>query len=444
MTSTTDDKKEVDPMDLSRKLTLDRIGSDDNCFFVTNNDKLPKTQGKRIFCRVDYNVPLQNGVISDDTRIVSTLPTIKKLLSLSPQYIALVSHLGRPAGNIKKDLSLRPVAEKLKSLLNVDVAFVENWNRSDLKETLSKYNNGQIVLLENVRFYIGEEGKGTRNGEKVKANKEEISSLRSVMTSISDLYVNDAFGTCHRGHSSMVGVDVPLRVSGLLVEKELNYFNQALSVPKRPYLAILGGAKVKDKIKVISSLLDRVNEMVIAGGMAYTFLKQINNMKIGTSLYDEEGAKTVNDLVEKAKKNNVKIILPVDFVIGDKFDPNCQIKTCTAKDGIPDNWMGLDIGTETIKLIEQSINNAKTIVWNGPPGVFEWESTSKGTTALCNAFALATQNGTVTIVGGGDSASAIKKAGLGDKVSHVSTGGGASLELLEGKVLPGVANITSV
>lgn len=336
---------------------------------------------------------------------------------------------------------MAPVATELESLLKRKVILIKDWFRDDLEsEVLSKQEKGAIILLENVRFYIEEEGKGEdKDKNKLKAKEDQVKRFRSILSGIADLFVCDAFGTCHRGHSSMVGCDAKIKAAGLLVKKELTYFDQAISNPQRPYLAILGGAKVSDKIKVIDSLLDKVNEMIIAGGMCFTFLKVSNGMNIGTSLYDEEGAKLVKGIMEKAKAKDVKIILPTDFVCGDKFSNDAKIEKCTLEKGISDGFMGLDIGEESRKAVCETILKAKTVVFNGPPGVFEMENFSAGTKALVEALAQATEKGVVTIVGGGDSASACNKYGCGDKVSHVSTGGGASLELLEGKVLPGVA-----
>ena len=254
---------------------------------------------------------------------------------------------------------------------------------------------------------------------------------------------DDAFGTAHRAHSSMVGVDLPQKASGFLVKKELEYFAKALENPQRPFLAILGGAKVSDKIQLIDNLLGKVNSLIICGGMAFTFKKVLNNLKIGNSLFDEPGSKTVNDIVEKAKKNNVKIVLPVDYVTGDKFAADAQVGHATDADGIPDGWMGLDCGEESIKLFKETIGEAKTILWNGPPGVFEMEPFSKATKATLDAAVDAAQSGKIVIIGGGDTATVAAKYGVEDKLSHVSTGGGASLELLEGKDLPGVSALST-
>eukprot|EP01084_Bolivina_argentea_P011366 21246_1 len=435
------EEKKEEKFDLSTKLTLDLIKAEGSGFSVcTDEKKSEPTKGKRIFMRADFNVPLDDDcAITDTTRITSTLPTIKKLLEMDPDRLIITSHLGRPKGQKKDKLSLKPVAEKLEELLGKKVTLITDWFREDLeKEVLSKLDKGSIVLLENARFYIEEEGKGVNaDGAKCKADENKVKQFRDILSGIADLFICDAFGTCHRAHSSMVGCAAPIKAAGFLVKKELEYFDKALSKPARPYLAILGGAKVSDKIQVIESLLDRVNEMIIAGGMCFTFLKVNNNMKIGNSLYDEEGSKIVKQLMEKAKKNNVNIILPTDFVCGDKFGNDAKIENADLDKGISDGYMGLDIGEKSRKSVVEAILRSKTVIFNGPPGVFEMENFSAGTKALIAALGDATSKGTVTIVGGGDSASACNKFGYGDKVSHISTGGGASLELLEGKVLPG-------
>jgi len=439
-----EEKKQEEPkFDLSSKVTLDMIKAEGTGFTVTSGDKTSApTKGKRIFMRADYNVPLDGDCkITDTTRVTATIPTITKLLEMEPDRLIIASHLGRPKGQQNDKLSLAPVAAELETLLKRKVTLVKDWFRDDLEaEVLSKQDKGAIVLLENVRFYVEETGKGEdAEKNKTKAKDEEVARFRGILTGIADLFVCDAFGTCHRAHSSMVGCAAPIKTAGLLVQKELTYFDQALSKPQRPYLAILGGAKVTDKIQVIESLLDRVDEMVIAGGMCFTFLKESAKMQIGASLYDEEGAKIVAALLEKAKQKNVKILLPTDFVCGDKFANDAKIEECKADKGVPDGYMGLDIGAESRKAVVDAVMRAKTVIFNGPPGVFEMENFSAGTKGLVEALGAATEKGATTIVGGGDSASACNKYGFGDKVSHVSTGGGASLELLEGKVLPGVA-----
>ena len=297
-----------------------------------------------------------------------------------------------------------------------------------------------MILLENLRYHIEEEGKGVdpTSGDKVKADPAKVKEFRVSLRKLGDVYVNDAFGTAHRAHSSMMGEGFEQRAAGFLMKKELQYFAKALDNPNRPFLAILGGAKVADKIQLIENLLDKVNEMIIGGGMSYTFLKELNNMKIGNSLYDAEGAKIVAKLMEKAKAHNVQVHLPVDFVTGDKFDENAAVGAADASSGIPDGHMGLDIGPKSIELFVAPIKRAKTIVWNGPAGVFEFDNFAKGTKAIMDAVVDVTKTGAITIIGGGDTATCAAKWGTEDKVSHVSTGGGASLELLEGKVLPGV------
>ncbi len=295
---------------------------------------------------------------------------------------------------------------------------------------------GSIILLENLRFHVEEEGKGVGpDGSKIKADKDKVTEFRASLRKLGDVYINDAFGTAHRAHSSMMGDGFDIRASGFLLKKELQYFAKALDNPEKPFLAILGGAKVADKIQLINNLLDKVNEMIIGGGMAYTFLKVTKNMKIGNSLFDEEGAKIINDLMSKAEKNKVQIHLPVDFVTADKFAENAAVGAADVENGSPDGWMGLDVGPKSIK-------RAKVIVWNGPAGVFEFDNFSKGTKSLMDNVVEATKRGATTIIGGGDTATCAAKWKTEDQVSHVSTGGGASLELLEGKVLPGVAALS--
>lgn len=321
--------------------------------------------------------------------------------------------------------------------------FLNDCVGSEVEATCADPPAGTVILLENLRFHVEEEGKGVDEaGQKVKADADKVKAFRESLAKLGDVYVNDAFGTAHRAHSSMLGEGYSQRASGFLLKKELTYFSKALDAPEHPFLAILGGAKVADKIQLIENMLDKVDEMIIGGGMAFTFRKVLDNMSIGTSLYDENGAKIVPSLMEKAAKNGVKIHLPVDFVTGDKFDPNAQVGSATVEEGIPDNWMGLDAGPKSVELFKEVIGRAKTIVWNGPAGVFEFDSFANGTKALMDAVVAKTSAGGITIIGGGDTATCAAKWGTEDKVSHVSTGGGASLELLEGKVLPGVAALT--
>ena len=294
-------------------------------------------------------------------------------------------------------------------------------------------------MLENLRYHIEEEGSRKVDGQKVKASKEDVQKFRHELSSLADVYINDAFGTAHRAHSSMVGFDLPQRAAGFLLEKELKYFGKALENPTRPFLAILGGAKVADKIQLIDNLLDKVDSIIIGGGMAFTFKKVLENTEIGDSIFDKAGAEIVPKLMEKAKAKGVEVVLPVDFIIADAFSADANTKTVTDKEGIPAGWQGLDNGPESRKLFAATVAKAKTIVWNGPPGVFEFEKFAAGTKALLDEVVKSSAAGNTVIIGGGDTATVAKKYGVTDKISHVSTGGGASLELLEGKELPGVA-----
>uniref|UniRef100_A0AAZ3QT57 Phosphoglycerate kinase n=1 Tax=Oncorhynchus tshawytscha TaxID=74940 RepID=A0AAZ3QT57_ONCTS len=395
----------------------------------------PKLNVINVFCRVDFNVPMKDHNITNNQRIKAAVPTIKHCLDHGAKAVVLMSHLGRPDGNPMPDkFSLKPVAAELKSLLGKDVHFLKDCVGPDVEKACADPAAGSVILLENLRFHVAEEGKGKdASGNKTKATQEQIDSFRASLSKLGDVYVNDAFGTAHRAHSSMVGVNLSQKAAGFLMKKELDYFAMALEKPARPFLAILGGAKVKDKIQLINNMLDQVNEMIIGGGMAFTFLKVLNNMEIGTSLYDDEGAKIVKELMAKAEKNKVKINLPVDFITAEKFDEHAQTGTATVAAGIPAGWMGLDCGPESNKHFAEAVGRAKQIVWNGPVGVFEFENFAKGTKGLMDKVVEVTKSGCVTIIGGGDTATCCAKWGTEDKVSHVSTGGGASLELLEGE-----------
>lgn len=401
-------------------------------------------QGKRAFVRVDFNVPQDKstGAITNPQRIVAALPTLNYLLEQGASVI-LASHLGRPNGQKVEKYTLKPVAEKLQELLGKPVKFLPDCVGPEVEAACAALQPGEVVLLENVRYHIEEEGKAKQeDGTSKKADPAKVAEFRASLTKLGDVYVNDAFGTAHRAHSSVVGVDLPEKVAGFLMEKELNAFAAVIDHPKRPLLAILGGAKVADKIPLIRNLIDKADSIIIGGGMAYTFLKTLEGMKIGNSLFDEEGAKIVGELVEKAKAKGVKLVLPVDFLCADKFDPEANTQPATKEQGIPDGWEGLDAGPETAKLFAATIAEAQTIIWNGPAGVFEFEKFATTTKAMAAAIAEATARGATTVVGGGDTATAAKKFGVADKVTHCSTGGGASLELLEGKVLPGVAALS--
>ncbi|CAB0043618.1 unnamed protein product [Trichogramma brassicae] len=405
-------------------------------------DKVDLT-GKRVLIRVDFNVPMKEGKITNTQRIVAALDTVKYALEKKAKSVVLMSHLGRPDGSKNLKYTMKPVADELKTLLGKDIQFLDDCVGPAVEAACADPAPGTIILLENLRFHVEEEGKGVGpDGAKIKADKDKVTEFRASLRKLGDVYINDAFGTAHRAHSSMMGDGFDIRASGFLLKKELQYFAKALDNPEKPFLAILGGAKVADKIQLINNLLDKVNEMIIGGGMAYTFLKISKNMKIGTSLYDEEGAKIVNELLAKAQKNNVQIHLPVDFVTAEKFAEDAAVGAADVETGIPDGWMGLDVGPKTRELFAEPIKRAKVIVWNGPAGVFEFENFSKGTKSLMDNVVEATKRGATTIIGGGDTATCAAKWKTEDQVSHVSTGGGASLELLEGKVLPGVAALS--
>ncbi|MGI6739569.1 MAG: phosphoglycerate kinase [Christensenellales bacterium] len=385
----------------------------------TVRDIAPK--GKRILMRADFNVPMdENRKITDDSRILGVLPTIQYLLDAGAKLI-LMSHLGRPKGEVNPKYSLEPVAERLSELLNKPVKMSKDVIGEDAKKLVAELKDGDVMLLENLRFHKEEE-----------ANDD---GFAKALASFGDIYVNDAFGTAHRAHASTEGVTrfIDTSVSGFLIEKELKFLGEAVENPERPFVAILGGAKVSDKIGVIENLLNKVDVLLIGGGMAYTFIKAMGG-NIGKSLLEEDKIELAKNLLEKAEEKNVKLLLPVDTLIADDFSNDAN--TDVVKTGeIPDDWQGLDIGSKTRELFASEIKKAKTVVWNGPMGVFEMPTFAKGTKAIAKAMA---ECGGTTIVGGGDSAAAVESMGFGDKISHISTGGGASLEFLEGKELPGV------
>ncbi|KAG0765348.1 hypothetical protein G6F60_000156 [Rhizopus arrhizus] len=405
-------------------------------------------KNKRVLIRVDFNVPMKDGAITNNNRIVQALPTVKYALDNGASAVILMSHLGRPNGEAVAKYSLKPVAAEVEKLLGQPVEFLNDCVGPDVEKACQSATGGKVILLENLRFHIEEEGSAKvkdQNGkdQKVKADAEAVKKFRASLTALADIYVNDAFGTAHRAHSSMVGVDLSQRAAGFLMQKELEYFAKALENPARPFLAILGGAKVSDKIQLIENMLDKVNALIICGGMAFTFKKTLDNVKIGKSLFDEAGSKLVKDLVKKADEKNVKLVFPVDFVTADKFAPDAKTGYATDADGIPDEWEGLDCGEQSSKLFREEILKSKTIVWNGPSGVFEFDAFAKGTKSVLEAVIEATKEGATTIIGGGDTATAALNWDAADKVSHISTGGGASLELLEGKELPGVTALSS-
>ncbi len=397
--------------------------------------------GKRCLVRVDFNVPQdkETGAITNPQRIVAALPTLEFLLARGASLV-LMSHLGRPNGERVAKYTLKPVAAKLEELLGRPVKFLDDCVGPEVEAACAALKPGEVILLENLRFHIEEEGKAKReDGTKVTADPAAIEAFRASLTKLGDIFVNDAFGTAHRAHSSVVGVALPHKVAGFLMQKELEAFEAVLGNPKRPLLAILGGAKVADKIPLISNLLDKADEVIIGGGMAYTFKKVKDGLAIGDSLFDPEGAKLVPELMAKAAERGVTIHLPMDYVCADSFSPDAATRMADDSTGIPDGWMGLDCGPLSAEAFRKVILRAGTIIWNGPVGVFEFDKFAAGTKAMAEAVAEATAGGAVTVVGGGDTATAAKKFGVADKVSHCSTGGGASLELLEGKILPGVA-----
>ena len=383
-------------------------------------------KGKKVLVRCDFNVPVQNGEITDDNRIRAALPTIKKLMEKGGRVI-LCSHMGKPKGEVKKELSLYPVAQRLTQLLGKEVVFAPDDNvvGENAKKAVSNMNDGDVVLLENTRFRPEE----TKNED----------NFSKELASLADIFVNDAFGSSHRAHCSTVGVTKFVKESavGYLMEKEIEYLGNAVNNPVRPFAALLGGAKVADKINVINNLLDKVDILIIGGGMAYTFLKA-QGYNVGNSILDAERVPYASDMIKKAAEKGVKLLLPVDTVIVQEFKNDTPFKTVDA-DKIPDGWEGVDIGEKTRELFASALKDAKTVVWNGPMGVFEFSNFAAGTVAV--AKALSQLNDAVTIIGGGDSAAAVNQLGFGDKMSHISTGGGASLEFLEGKELPGVAAV---
>jgi phosphoglycerate kinase len=382
-------------------------------------------KGKRVLVRVDFNVPLDENLnITDDTRIVESLPTIKKIIAEGGKAI-LMSHLGRPKGGPNPKYSLKPTAKRLSELLGKEVKLAPDCIGEEVKAMVNQMQNGDVLILENVRFHPEEE-----------KNDPEFAKQ---LAELGDVYINDAFGSAHRAHASTEGITkfIKINAAGYLMQKELEYLGTAVTNPKRPYTAILGGAKISGKIDVINNLLDKVDTLIIGGGMAFTYFKA-QGKEIGKSLLEEEKIELAKEVLEKVKTSGVKFLLPVDVVVASEFKDDSPASIVNV-DSIPSDKMGLDIGPETIKLFREEILKSKTVVWNGPMGVFEFDNFAKGTFAIAEALAEATSNGSITVIGGGDSAAAIAKAGLKDKVSHVSTGGGASLEFLEGKILPGVA-----
>jgi phosphoglycerate kinase len=386
--------------------------------------------GRRVLVRADFNVPLdEQGAITDDTRIRAALPTIQDLTAKGAKVI-LTSHFGRPKGDtyesrVSDKFRLTPVAERLAKLLGQDVIKCNDCIGEEVVNTIAAMQPGQVVLLENVRFHPGEE-----------ANDPEFAKQ---LASVADLYVNDAFGTAHRAHASTEGVTHYLKpsVAGFLIEKELQYLQNAIENPQRPLAAIIGGSKVSSKIGVIETLLDKVDKLLIGGGMIFTFYKA-RGLNVGKSLVEEDKLELAKMLEVKAKEKGVDLLLPTDVVVADNFAPDANAQTVSVEN-IPDGWMGLDIGPDSIKVFQDALKQCKSVIWNGPMGVFEFDQFAKGTEAIAHTLAELTPQGVVTIIGGGDSVAAVEKVGVAEQMSHISTGGGASLELLEGKELPGIA-----
>lgn len=381
-----------------------------------------EVRGKRVLVRCDFNVPMQDGKITDDIRITSALPTIQYLLDHGAKVI-LMSHMGRPKGEAKMEYTLKPVADRLAELLDRDVIFISvpEVVNQQIVETANGLQEGQVMLLENVRF------------RKEETKNEAVFSKE--LAQLGEIFVNDAFGTAHRAHCSTAGVaDYLPAVSGFLIEKEVKFLGDALENPQRPFVAIMGGAKVGDKIPVIENLLKKVDTLIIGGGMSYTFFKSMG-LEIGTSILDEESVELAGELMKKAESAGVKMLLPIDVICAKEFDNNSEKIVCD-RENIPADRMGMDIGPKTARQIREELLQAKTVVWNGPMGVFEMPNFAEGTKQVAESLA---ESDAVSIIGGGDSAAAVQQFGYGDKMTHISTGGGASLEFLEGKVLPGIA-----